>query len=309
MTAPALRHLRHHFKGTEQGVAFRVPAWHWAWRGAVLPLALPPLFTVLEVLLSVGEDGVSAPSVVIAGLGGFSFVAGLTLAMLSPLLSARTRTALDFADATFTSARLPHPVPVAQISSIALAQTSTLSSFIEIRALRSGQRPVRILGPLMPKHAGEAAELADFLARRLNVPVDLGRQAAPAGDTGGSDRLAGALCYLPIQGVFILASLYYLFAAKQRPFVRFCAIQSSSQFVFSILVLGVVLIALGVPVAMTGPSPAQTALIVLLALALTGFWLWNLATHVFACWSAYKGRLWVMPWLGFWVRRFLPDDS
>jgi hypothetical protein len=73
-------------------------------------------------------------------------------------------------------------------------------------------------------------------------------------------------------------------------------------------VLTVILLGLGVPLGLSEPSPLQTVLIVLLAVALSAYWLWNLATLVYACYSAYKGRLWVMPWLGPWVRRFLPQS-
>ncbi|MBK8996873.1 MAG: hypothetical protein IPM35_14150 [Myxococcales bacterium] len=301
---PRLVLLRDYATLSGHTLTLQVPAWHWLWRGIVLALSLPLLFALLAVLASLDERGVAAPSVVFAGLGGVSFTAGVLLALASPLLSARTRTTLDFAQGVLTRARSPSPVPLAALSGLRVARPSQLGTFLHLCATRTGAPDVRLLGPLVPEHAREASELAGWLGTRLGLPVDSASVEAP--QASSSDQLAGVLCYLPIQGIFFVASLYYLFTAKRRPFVRFCAIQSLIQLGFSIAALAVILIALGVPVALTEPSPLQTALVVFLALALTGYWLWNFGAHAYACWAAYKGRLWVMPWLGFWVRRFLP---
>lgn len=303
---PSLAALGGYVEASGHTLRLQVPARHWAWRGVALALALPPLFALLGVLASLGEDGVAAPSVALAGAGGMAFVLGLCVALLSPLLSARTRVTLDFAQGTLARARSPYPVPLASLARLRLARTSSLSSFLELRAERAGAPELTLLGPLAPKQAPEAAALATWLGERLGIAVDTSSLETTGGAASSSDQLAGVLCYLPVQGVFIVASLYFLFAAKRRPFVRFCAIQSLSQLVFSLFVLAVILLGLGVPLGLSEPSPAQTALIVALAVALGAFWLWNFGAHAYACYSAYKGRLWVMPWLGPFVRRFLP---
>lgn len=303
---PPLVLLRDYVTLTGHTLTLRVPAWHYAWRGIALALVLPPLLALLALLASLDSDGIAAPSVVLAGLGGMAFATGVLLALASPLLSARTRVTLDLARGELTRARSPYPIPLSALSGLRSSRPNTLSSFFFLCATRSGAPDVKLLGPLVPKHAAEAGSLAGWLGTQLGLPVDASSVAAPEASSSSSDQLAGVLCYLPIQGIFILASLYYLFAAKQRPFVRFCAIQSLSQLLFSLGVLAVLLIGLGVPLALTEPSPLQTALVVLLAVSLSGYWLWNFGAHAYACYCAYKGRPWVMPWLGFWVRRFLP---
>jgi len=302
---PPLTTLRAYVRCSGHEIELRVPAWHWAWRGLLVALALPPLIVLLALLVSLDDEGVAAPSVVLAGLAGLAFVSGVLLALLSPLLSRRTLTRIDFAQGVLTTARSPYPVELGTLAGLYLARPSKLGVFFELRARRLGAPDVRLLGPLVPKHSHDATALASWLGARLNVPVDVSGVDAPA-VSSTSDQLAGVLCYLPIQGVFLIASLYYLFAARRRPFVRFCAIQSLSQFGFSLLVLTLILLALGLPLGLSDPSPLQTLLIVLLAGSLGLFWLWNFGAHAYACWAAYKGRLWVMPWLGFWVRRFLP---
>ncbi|MBK7581266.1 MAG: hypothetical protein IPI67_13760 [Myxococcales bacterium] len=303
---PRFTALAAHVKPADHGVSFAVPARHWAFRGILLALALPPLFALLAVLAGLDEDGVSVPSVVLAGIAGLSFVLGLLLALVSPLLAARTRTRIDFGRGFVFTARSPYPVSLSAFTQLEVERQDRVSGFLELRAHRTDGPALKLLGPLLPKHATEAAELAHWLGATLNVPVSTPALPSVGAASSSSDSLAGLLCYLPIQGVFIIASLYYLFAARGRPFVRFCAIQSLSQLGFSIATLAIILLGLGVPLALADPSPLQTALIVLLAITLTLYWLWNFAAHAYACYSAYKGRLWVMPWLGFWVRRFLP---
>ena len=45
------------------------------------------------------------------------------------------------------------------------------------------------------------------------------------------------------------------------------------------------------------------------ALILVPYQIWRVAMRILACWRAYKGRAWVMPWLGFVSRRGLPEDE
>jgi len=305
---PALSALRRHVAFDGVCLVVQVPAWHWAWRGIVLALALPPLFALLAALLLMEDAEATLPSVVIGGLAAVAFLSGLLVVLASPLLSARSKTRIDFSRGAITSTRFPE-LPLHEIASLAVVRPSPWTAFLELRALRRSGGPIRILGPLVPKQSGDLYLLASWLGTSLNVAVDASTVEPRPGASSSGDHMAGLLCYLPVQGIFLIASLYFLFAGKKRPFVRFCAIQSLSQFVFSFGALVVLLVALGVPVAALDGAPLQTVFIVLLALGLTAFWLWNFGAHAYACYAAYKGRLWVMPWLGFWVRRFLPEQS
>jgi uncharacterized membrane protein len=257
------------------------------------------------------EPGELAGMTILMGVFGASaFLGGLVLVFLGPLFSKRTQVSIDLVNGYVHTAREPYPVPVSALTGFRISRPNPLSAFAFLEATRTAQAPLVLLGPVVTKHATDVRALGSWLGETLRVPLDpttLGAPGAPAPSNPEGDKFAGMLCYFPIQGIFIFASLYYLVAAgKRRPFVRFCAIQSLSQFVFSIVVLAVILIALGVPVAFLEDSPLHVPLIVLLALALAAFWFWNFGAHVYACYTAYKGRAWVMPWLGFWSRRFLP---
>lgn len=309
---PELATLRKYVRLDAHLLSFQVPTWHWAWRGLLLLFFVTPLTAALGIaaFFAVEPDELPALTILMGILGAFSAIGGLVFLALGPVFSKRTQVSIDLANGFVTSAREPYPVPVSALTGLRLSRPNPLSSFCFLEATRAGAAVV-LLGPLIGKHVHDASALASWLGTTLHIPVDpntlsqasgLGTAASPE-----ADRFAGLLCYFPIQGIFIIASFYYLFAAgKRRPFVRFCAIQSLSQVAFSLFVLAGILIVLGVPVGVLDDSPLRVVLIVLLAVALGAFWLWNFGAHAYACYSAYKGRAWVMPWLGFWSRRFLP---
>ncbi len=122
------------------------------------------------------------------------------------------------------------------------------------------------------------------------------------------DNTAAMLCYLPIQGIHIIASFYYLFAARDRPFVRFAAKQSLMQLGLTLVALIACGVGFGVPLAMMdvdGPkrlTVTAVVLIVLLALSLGVIAIGNIVAHIVACVRAQSGKLWVMPWLRRIVR-------
>ena len=125
---------------------------------------------------------------------------------------------------------------------------------------------------------------------------------APARDPlGFDDRTAALLCYLPAQGVFLIASLYYL-RAHDRPFVRFAALQCLRHTLLTIVVLVLVLGGLGPPTAYFAETSLGPVFAVLLALALVAFAVWNFTAHVVACARAYRGVAWEMPWLRWWMK-------
>lgn len=307
---PELPTLRKYVRLEAHLLSLSVPAWHWIWRGLLLLLFVTPLCAFIGVAAALAVEADEAPvlAILMGILGGFSLISGLAFLVLAPVLSKRTRVSVDLANGFVTTTREPYPVAVAHLTGIRLSQPNPLSAFRFLEATRAGAAPIVLLGPIVTKHVTDATALATWLGTTLRVPVDpaLVNPTTPV-TNADADRFPAMLCYFPIQGIFIIASLYFLATAgKRRPFVRFCAIQSLSQVAFSIVVLALILVALGAPVALLDDSPVRVVLIVILALALTGFWFWNFGAQLYACYSAYKGRAWVMPWLGFWSRRFLP---
>ncbi|MEZ4222115.1 MAG: hypothetical protein R3B13_14365 [Polyangiaceae bacterium] len=274
-----------------------------------MALLLPPLLALLGALVgnAFGIDELFAMAL-FGALGGLSFVGGLCVALLSPWLSARTRVEIDLASRQIVTRRHASPIPLSSVASVDLKRSSRATAFWHIEARRHDGPAVVLLGPLAQSQLRDAAALTNWLSQTLAVPGTTADPSPPLFALGAGDNTAGMLCYLPVQGIFLLASLYYLLTAKRRPFVYFCAVQSLSQFVFSFMLLVAVLVVLGVPVALAEGSPLQLPLAVALAAALTLFWFWNFGTHAYACFAAYKQRLWVMPWLRFWVRRFHPDN-
>lgn len=113
------------------------------------------------------------------------------------------------------------------------------------------------------------------------------------GGSGLPPNVAGALCYL----LGAITGLLFLVIERDRPFVRFHAMQSIVLTVawvavwIGLLVVGVVL----------GVIPILgwlAELLLTLAVAVGGFVLW-----VVLMIQAYQGREWEVPWLGQQARR------
>lgn len=150
-------------------------------------------------------------------------------------------------------------------------------------------------------------EINGVLGATPTPALDPGSAALPGSESGGTitpgERSLAMLCYLPVQGVFLLASIGCLVASRSR-YARSAAKQSLLQFALSILVLGGILGLFGVPTALLDGSPAQPVFAAVLGLALFGHLGWNLGAHVYACIRFYQGRPWVMPWLRPLARRW-----
>ena len=169
-----------------------------------------------------------------------------------------------------------------------------------------GGTPLTVYERFEPRHNQELTQYAHWIAARLRLPVQIEPELARGGAYRMDEKSAAMLCYLPLQGIFLAASVYYVLKGDQRPLVRFCARQSLCQTLFSFVTLLAALVVFGVPVALLSDGPARIAAIVLLSVALGAFAIWNLWAHILACSRAYKGKPWVMPWLRPIVRRWLP---
>ena len=309
-----------------------VPPRNFRWRGA-LGMVAAPLVLVLYPLLLVASAGDSdatllAPSdgalAVLAVLAGAFFVLGVVLIAAAGPLSRRTEVRFDRA-LRVVRGRFGE-IPFDRLSGVRVTRGGALVSMLRLELVHRGAGgpsigpyapPASNVVSLGPRVAAQHSAFVAPIARRLNevigAPIDPSVEIANASpatnpfDTG--QNTAAMLCYLPVQGVFLFASLYYLFAARDRPFVRFAAIQSLIQTGVAFVALIVAVVAGFVAVESTRRgSPAYDASVVALALMLCVVGIGNLVVHVVACVRAYRGRAWVMPWLRPLVRRWAPSD-
>lgn len=133
-----------------------------------------------------------------------------------------------------------------------------------------------------------ATRLAAFVERPLVGP-------SPMNGRGANDRLFAACCYLPLQGVFLIASVAALVSSRSD-YVRFAARQSLLHLAAVIVTVGLALVGCGPVVAFT-EGTLQLVAAVLLGLVLTAVAVGNLVVRVIATYRAYRGTQWVFPWL------------
>jgi len=148
-----------------------------------------------------------------------------------------------------------------------------------------------------------AAEVARLLDAELEAPPEL----TGATTLGLSPHASGALCYLPFQGIFLMASVWFALFSQNR-FAKFCAYQSLLQFVLAMVLLVPVLGACALMVVLLEDRVHPGLLGAGMAMLLVPYQIWRVTTRIVACWRAFKGRAWVMPWLGFVTRRWLPEE-
>lgn len=122
---------------------------------------------------------------------------------------------------------------------------------------------------------------------------------APSGGSGLPENVAGALSYLlgPITGVA------FFIIDRQRPFVRFHAVQSIGV----TIVWVVVAVALMIVSTVLGFIPILGWLVsalLSLGLAVVGFGLW-----LWLMYQAYQGKTWEIPGLGSHVRRLAAETG
>jgi len=124
---------------------------------------------------------------------------------------------------------------------------------------------------------------------------------------GLTPNVAAGLCYLPIQGIFILVPIIMLCSSKDRT-VRFAAKQSLLQFACGFLVLIIVIGgAGGLVLVVPEDSPARIPVLILLGASLGAVFVWYLGAYIVACVRAFRGRTWVMPWLRWLIGKSAPS--
>lgn len=291
----------------------RTPASAWWIQGLLLVFLLPPALLFLFGLLgAVGTGGDPVGVGLLAGLSlliwGPAALAGVWMVVVSGSRSDASEVAIDW-----TGRRLVAPgrapVPFGDLEAVDVVQPSALLKWRVLRARVGGQPPVVLAQRLTPRQFGAARALAVPLADRLGVPLELPADVRSGDLVGLNDRHAAAFCYVPFQGIFLLASLWYVVQARQRPFVRFAAIQSLLQVALSLVVLSVCVALSAGTVAGLDAARAEPALA---AVVLVPLWLVFLAFHLgsrlWATVQAVRGRATLFPWFIPILRSRRPAD-
>lgn len=282
-------------------------------RGLLGVFLLPILFGLLLVLVAVGfTDGTGSEDTwtgIWIALSSFGVLWGLGLLVLSGWLSRRNEVRFDRARALVLHKGASHPF---EGLAVGVRGRPGLGGWNILELHRQGVPVVvvddRIAGP----HADDLARHAEYLGRLLgSAPVAVAPGAAygAQGQKLFDDKTAAMLCYLPLQGIHLVASLYYVSSARSRPFVHFAARQSLLQTGVTMLALLVCGVGFGVPLALVSAGSRELPVmaivfIALLSISLLLIAIANVVGHLVACVRAYRGVTWIMPWLRWIVRRW-----
>lgn len=280
---------------------------------ALLSILLAPVFGTVGWALTDNDDpALSVLGWVLVALGVFFVVWACVLLPFARVWSRRTEVTFDRVAGMVTHARppggAPAYVPLSAIAAVRLRKRDGLAQWWTLEALDGSGRAFP-LQERLPAMSRDLVPLAHDVAAFLGVPAQVPEEVANglAGGLAMSESTAAVLCYLPVQGIFLIASVICL-VADRRPFVRFAAKQSLLHFASSLVALIVVAVLGVVPVVLTqhDDGPLRVMTIVWLAMLLVSFAVWNIGAHVYACVQAAKGRAWVMPWLRPIVKNWAP---
>lgn len=316
----------------------QTPPSFWYKRGAVVGLLVPALLLLLVVLVALLDFiEVGAPSVltaIAAGAGGLLsgiFVLwGAVHIIRAGARSEASLVELDLQAGTITSAA-EGTHPIAAVTALELHQPRVWQKWHAISACLShgpvedhgdpyrapADERVVLLGNINELEVGKANELMGTLSGHLgDIPIvdkssgllGGGGSAAVPGDTKARiGRLGHALAYLPVQGIFLIASVVLLVARRNDPVAQFHARQSLALLPLEIaaLLLGIVVT---VPFMLIPKDPSPLTMIPML-LVLLPIALGRLGLRLYAGWRAHKGECWVIPGIGWLSRRWLPEPS
>lgn len=294
-------------------------------RGLALGLAVPALLALLGALgvaLDVADGGPTLLSaLVVAGVGLTalpSAAAGAWRLLRAGPLSAATRVELDLsagrargpgAEVELSHARrLVVHKPRAGLKwwAISLEHDAGARGLDRPAASRGPER-MRLVGDLDEAQQAQHRVLAEHLGARLGLPViDEGGLLE-----GGPARRWHALCYLPLQGIFLFASAGMLLFRRDDALGRFHAKQSLALFAVEVLAILAAVVALAVAVAF-GERAGEAVRLPLTLVGATPLMLvavGRIGLRLFAMWRASKGEAWLVPGLGALSRRWRPPEG
>ncbi len=274
---------------------FQLPVAEVRRRGLTNLLLVPLLCGLLTLILTLtfgpGSEWVVVP---LCGLGALAGVGqGLRLLLTTQARSLETRVRYDLEANELDGLALP------PVQRVVVLQPSAWIKFLELRLVTSAGEHA-LVKKIGPKRGAEVLVVAQELAGQLGVPAEDVGGVAQVGALGLTDKHSAMACYFPVQGIFLFASAFFL-VFGERPTVRFHAIQSLTVFALFLLALGVV-VGVGGGLMLVDEGLGAAALV----LGLLGVALPRLGLRFLLCWKAWKQETWIVPGLGFWMRRWLP---
>jgi hypothetical protein len=289
----------------------RTPASSWWVQGLLLIFLLPALLIFIGVLIAALEGGGDPLAFAIFG-GGAALLSvpcvlwGLVLVALSGSRSRDSEVVLDWTTGTLTAADALL-INLDRVQSLRVHQPNPLMKWRVLDLVLDEGEPIVLMQRLTTRRCrGIADAVAPMRARLGDVPFDLPADAATGDAVGLGDRHAALACYLPFQGIFLMASLWYVFQAKERPFVRFAAIQSLMQFVLTTTMIGG-LVAGSVGLSMAKEQIGQPALVIALVGVWGLFFLFHMGSRIVASVASYRGRPIVFPWFSPFLASRRPE--
>jgi hypothetical protein len=157
----------------------------------------------------------------------------------------------------------------------------------------------------VPRRRGrDLARVAEELAGALGAPARILPAAAHASSLAPRDpRTAAALCSVPVDGFAQAVSVFYLMSTTD-PFVRFHAKQSLSLTAVELVSTLALATLVGVPLAFAAPDEMRS---IAFAFPLVVFAAARAVVRTIAALRAYRGLVWIQPWLAPITRRWAPS--
>lgn len=287
------------------GAVLAVPVRDFRVQAVLVLVLLPVVWALLALLfaLALPPDAAAVLGGALVCLGtAFSTLAGGVMLLRARGQSERSRVHVG-AD---RSVRLAggQVLRPDMVYGLRVRQPNPMMKWIGILAF-NGESEVLILGRLPPSRGPAVEALAQWLGQVLDAPVDA--RAARTG-LGMAPSSMAAFCYAPIQGLWLVFSLFAVVLAKD-PLVRFSARQSLAYYLLSGIALVAVIVPLAAVAALLPSDDARGVAAVLLILVLLPLVFARLGLGLYAMFRAYKGEPWVIPGLGWLTRRWLPADE
>jgi hypothetical protein len=297
---------------TESSLVIRVPVRVYLLRSIAAIILLPLLFALLIALVFLqleSETPSGIYSVLFAvwlALAGASELYGFTLLGLSGWLSKKSIVRFD-RETGWVSGRSMSGA-ISSFQSLRLRPKGRSGGFGVLELLGEGGRVFTVNARVRGFQSKKTQEIVQRLRSWCGYE-DAPQPIREAGFVSDGDRSAAMLCYLPIEGIFLFVSAYQLFAAKRDSFVGFCARQSLWHFAFTVLALLLPLLGLGIPLSLAPDGPMRSILMPCLIVVLSVLYVWCMGSRIYACFQAWKGRAWRMPWLKRLVKPWPAENA